>query len=229
LIDDVELWNAEIELLDPISYEKKDVELVEAVNTAFDHRPDYKAAIIDLKNKDISVIFYRNNMLPTLDLTGSYLLNGIGKNYEKDLGHIGGGKYPDWAIGVSVKFPFFSDEEKGKYEKSKYDKEQTLLAFQRLEQKIILEVRDAVRNVHIAYRMLEASKKSMEAQAKNYEAQETRFRAGLVSTHDILNHQERLALAELSYIRSIVEYNVKLIELAKAKGVTLIEDNIRVE
>jgi outer membrane protein TolC len=77
--------------------------------------------------------------------------------------------------------------------------------------------------------MLEASKKSMEAQAKNYEAQETRFRAGLVSTHDILNHQERLALAELSYIRSIVEYNVKLIELAKAKGVTLIEDNIRVE
>ena len=36
---------------------------------------------------------------------------------------------------------------------------------------------------------------------KNYEAQETRFRAGLVSTHDILDYQEKLARAEVNYAR----------------------------
>jgi outer membrane protein TolC len=229
LIDDVELWNAEIELLDPISYEKKDVELVEAVNTAFDHRPDYKAAIIDLKNKDISVIFYRNNMLPTLDLAASYGLNGLGREYAKDMDNLGSGKYPDWTIGVNFKLPLFSDKEKGEYEKSKFEKARALIAFKRLEQKIVLEVRNAVRDVDINYKKVEASRISKEAETKNYEAQESRFRAGLVSTLDMLIYLERLAKAELAFARSVIDYKISLAELARVKGTILSEDNITLE
>jgi len=229
LIDDVELWTATIVLLDKLGYEKRDLNVVEACSTAFQYRPDYEAAKLNLKNKDISVIYYKNNMLPTLDLVGSYGLNGLGKNFEKDMGHMGGGKYPDWIIGVSAKLPLFSDEEKGKYEKSKYDKTQALISFQRLEEKIILEVREAVRDVVTRYNILKASLKSKEAQEKNYEAQETRFRAGLVSTHDIVDYQEKLARAQLNYVLSVVDYNISLADFAKAQGTTLVEEGVKID
>ncbi len=229
LIDDVELWNSTIVLLDKMDYEKTELNVIKSVEIAFARRPDYQAANLNLKNKDISVVYYRNGMLPTLDLQGSYGLNGLAKNFEKDLGNIGGGKYPDWTVGVAASMPLFADEEKGKYEKSKYDKQQTLISFQRLEEKIIQEVREAVRNVATAYDTLEASLKSLRAQEKNYEAQETRFKAGLVSTHDIVDYQERLARAELSYVQSITDYKVSLAALAKAQGTTLIDEGVSIQ
>ena len=229
LVDDPGLWNASIVLLDELKYEKREPDLIEAITKAFVHRPDYEAAKLDLKNRDITVIYNRNGMLPTLDLTGSLGFNGLGNTYEKDLGHVGGGKYQDWMVGASVKMPLFNDEEKGKYEKAKFEKQQALIAFKRLEQKMILEVRDAVRTIDIKYRMLEASQKSRKAEAENYDAQDTRFRAGLVSTLDMRDYQERLARAEANLVKSEIDYNVALLDLSKAQGTMLIEDNIKIE
>jgi outer membrane protein TolC len=229
LVNDVELWNADILLTDVIAYDRKRVDIIDSLDKAFRHRPDYEAARIDLKNKDISVVYYRNGMLPIVDLVGSYGFNGLAKNFEKDMGVLGSGMYQDWTIGVSVKLPLESADEKGKYEKSKLEKQQALLSFKRLEQKIILEVRDAVRDVDIKWRILEASVKSKDAEMKNYEAQSARFKAGLVSTHDIIDYQEKLARAEVNYAASVIDYNKAFIELAKAEGMTLEYDNIKVE
>ncbi len=229
LINDVELWNADIVLLDKIDYRKEPADIVASLDRAFKHRPDYEAARIDLKNRDISVVYYKNGVLPIVDVSGSYGLNGLGKNFELGMNKLGSGLYDDWYVGVAVKVPLANDEAKGKYQKSKLEKEQALVAFKRLEQKIILEVRNAVRDVEIRYRVLEASIKNLESERKNYEAQETRFRAGLVSTHDILDYQEKLARAEVNYVGSVIEYDQTIVELAKAEGTTLLNDNIKIE
>jgi outer membrane protein TolC len=229
MVNDQELWNCDIILLDSIAYKERKVDIIGSLERSFIHRPDYEAAKIDLKNKDISVIYYRNGTLPIVDLVGSYGFNGLAKNFEKDMGILGSGMYQDWSIGVSVKMPLGNDDAKGKYQKSQLEKQQALISFKRLEQKIILEVRNAVRDVDIKYRVLEASIKNKDAEIKNYEAQSARFRAGLVSTHDIIDFQEKLARAEVNYAASVIDYNKALIELAKVEGMMLIEDNIKME
>ena len=229
LVDDPAFWNARITLIDELSYEKTELKLTDEILKAFGHRPDYETAKLDLKNKDISVVYYKNGMLPQMDLVGTYGLNGLGKTIEKDWGHVGGGHYPDWSVGVNFTMPLGSDKERGQYRQSKLEKEQAIIGFKELEHNIILQVRDAVRNVGVTYRMLAASKKSKEAEEKNYEAQETRFRAGLVSTLDIVIYQERLARAQVNYAKSVIDYNTALIELAKAEGMTLINDGITIE
>ena len=229
LVDDPVLWNAHIVLLEGLEYEKRSVDLPEAIKTAFVYRPDYEAAKIELRNRDISVVFNANGMLPTINLLASLGLNGLDAIYSKDLAHVGGGKYNNWSVGVNVDVPLIGDENRGKYEKSKSEKEQALLAFQRLEQKIILDVRNAVRDIDINYRKLEASKISKESEDQNYAAQELRFQSGLVSTLDIVIYQERLAKAEVSYVKSIIDYNVSLIELSRAQGTMLSDDNITLE
>ena len=51
----------------------------------------------------------------------------------------------------------------------------------------------------------------------------------MVSTLDIVVYQERLAEAQTNYIKAVTDYRIAEIELAKAKGTTLIEDNITIE
>ena len=229
LVDDPALWNARIVLLEGLDYDKSVVDLPEAIRTAFIYRPDYEAAKIDLRSRDIAIVVTSNGMLPTINLLASFGLNGLDAIYAKDLANIGGGKYNNWTVGFSVDVPLIGDENRGKYERSKSEKEQALLAFQRLEQKIILDVRNVVRDIDINYRKLEASKISKESEDLNYAAQELRFSAGLVSTLDIVIYQERLARAEVSYVKSIIDYNVSLIELSRAQGTMLLDDNITLE
>ena len=106
---------------------------------------------------------------------------------------------------------------------------QALLELKRLEQNIILEVRDKVRVVDIQYRQVEAAKLLEEKQNKNYKAQEERYKAGQLSTHDLLDYRFRLAMAELDYIKALIDYNVALIELDKAQGLTLVKNDIKLE
>jgi Outer membrane protein len=229
LVDDPTLWNSRIVLLEGLDYQKREVDLPEAIKTAFIYRPDYEAAKIDLRNRDIAVVVNTNGMLPTINMLASFGLNGLDAVYAKDLRNVGGGKYNNWTVGFNVDVPLIGDENRGKYEKSKSEKEQALLAFQRLEQRMILDVRNVVRDIDINYRKLEASKISKESEDLNYTAQEIRFKAGLVSTLDIVIYQERLARAEVSYIKSIIDYNVSLIELSRAQGTMLYDDNIILE
>lgn len=229
VIDDPEYWNASIKLLDSIPYEEEKVSLSDAIKKAFEYRPDYKSAKLDLKNRDISVIFNRNGLFPTIDMTASYGLNGLAKNYGKDLGHVGGAKYDDWLVALNVKVPLGWDEERGKYNKAVLEKEQALIRFKQLEEKIIIEVRDVVRRIGMNYKMVAASIKSRDAQDKQYKAQVKRFEAGLVSTHDMLDFQDKLTSAEAVYVKSMVDYNTVLVELARVQGTMLEEEGIEIK
>ena len=94
---------------------------------------------------------------------------------------------------------------------------------------MILEVRDKIREVDTLYRQVKASEVAKEKEAQNYAAQEKRYMAGQVSTHDLLEYRFQLAEAELDYIKALIDYNIALIHLEKAEGLTLVKNNITLE
>jgi len=227
LVDDPEVWNAKIELIDQPELLQEDVDLLKSLQDAFIYRPDYQAAKVDLENRDIKIRVAKNALLPTVDLTGSLGLNGLGKDYASALGKANP-DYPDWGVGVKFSLPWGTGD-RAKYDQKKLEKTQALLSFKRLEQKIILDVRDKVRMAKTQYRQVEVAKLSKEKETQNYEAQKERYAAGQVSTHDILDYQDKLAQSELDYFRALVDYNVALIGLDKSQGLTLIKNNIKIE
>ena len=229
LVDDPKLWNAEIVPLDRPEFKVEPVDLIESLKQAFQYRPNYKAAKIDLESEDIRLKVKKNALLPTIDLVGSFGLNGLNRDYGDVLSDLGSGDYRDWSAGVEISFPWGNKEAKGNYEKAKLTKAQLLITFARLEQTIILEVRDAVRGVDLAQREVDASRKRKETETRRYEAIERRFREGLVSTHDMLDYQEDLSAAEVNYIQALIDYNKAVITLDKKIGMTLVKNNITLE
>lgn len=228
LVDDPELWNAQILPIDQPELLVEKVNLVESLENAFQYRPDYISKNIELKSKDIKIKVAKNNVYPAVDLIGSFGLNGLGDKYREALRSIDDRDYRDWGVGIKVSIPWGGGD-RADFDKKKLEKMQALLELKRLEQNIILEVRDRVRAIDIQYRQVEASRLLEEKQSKNYKAQEKRYRAGQLSTHDLLEYRFRLAMAELEHIKALIDYNVALIELDKAQGLTLVKNDVTLE
>lgn len=225
LVNNPELWNAHIEPLDMPGFQKESIDLMESLKQAFEFRPDYEAAKIELKNQNIRIQVKENALLPTVDLVGSVGLNGLDETYDGALK----ADYKDWGMGVEISFPWGNKEAEGDFRKAKLTKEQLLIAFERLQQRIILEVRDGVRGVDITQQQIETAKERVDTETTRYEAIEKRFREGLVSAHDILEYQEDLSSAETGYIQSLIDYSTAKIELEKIVGLTLVKSNIQLE
>lgn len=227
LINDPEAWNAKIELIDKPEFKPEEVNLLTCLKNAFALRPDYQSAGIDLKNRDIKIQVAKNALLPTVDLVGSYGLNGLEKSYGKAAQNANT-NYIDWFAGLEVSIPWGSGD-RAKFDQRKLEKMQAILSFKRLEQNIMLEVRDKVREVRVQRRQVEVSRLSREKETQNYNAQKERYAAGQVSTHDILDYQDKLAKAELDYAKALIDYNIALINLDQSQGVTLAKNNIKLE
>lgn len=228
LAEDPEIWNARLELIDKPEFKVQEISLTESLEIAFKNRPDYQAKIIDLKNRDIKIKVAENDIFPSIDLTGSLGLNGLGKGYRDSLDDTVSNRNKDWGFGVAVSMPW-GGEERAKYNQRRLEKIQALIETKDLEQNIILEVRDKVREVDIQRRQVEAAKVSREKETKNYEAQKERYAAGQVSTHDILDYQDNLSQAELDYVKALIDYGSAIINLDKAQGLTLVKNDITIE
>lgn len=225
LIDDPQLWNAHIEPLDRPQLEQGPVDLLESLKTAFGYRPDYEAAKIELKNQNIRILVKENAALPTIDLVGSFGANGLDKDYEGALK----ADYKKWSTGVKISLPWGNKEAKADFEKADLVKKQLLISFERLQQRIILEVRDAVRGTNTARQKIATAKKRMDTETARYEAIERRFREGLVSAHDMLEYQEDLSSAETGYIQSLIDYSASQINLEKTMGTILVKSDIKLK
>ncbi|MBN1522196.1 MAG: TolC family protein [Candidatus Aureabacteria bacterium] len=224
LVSDPEMWNAEVFLTDKPEFVKKTVSLKDALMTAFENRPDYKAYLLNIKNSDILLMLAENSTLPELDLMGSLALNGLDEEYRDTV--------EDLSIDrrqflIGLKFTkTFGEEDDARFEQQKLQKAQLLLGLKKLEQAIILDVRDRVREIDIQSRQLQASDLSLEKEKKNYAAQKERYMAGEISTHDMLDYQDSLSQAELDYLKALIDYNVAVIQLECAQGTTLTSNNI---
>ncbi len=227
LVDDPEVWNAKLELIDKPEFKVEEADLLQSLKSAFEYRPDYYSAKIDLKSRDIKIATSKNALLPTVDLIGSFGLNGLGKDYQDALEKVNS-DYTDWSVGVKFSLPWGSGD-RAKYDQRKLEKAQALLSFRRLEQNIILEIRDKVRLVKARKQHVDVAKLSKQKETENYEAQQERYAAGQISTHDMLDYQDKLAQAELDYVNALIEYNIALINLDKSQGLTLAKNDIKLE
>lgn len=227
MVDDPQLWNARLELLEEPQADICRANIIESLERAFEFRPDYQAMKIALANRDIAIKVTRNALLPTLDLIGSFGLNGLDESFQDAWNDLETDR-KEWMIGARLTVPWGGGD-RARHHKSQWEKVQALLQMKRLEQTIVFEVRDRVRDVDIQFRQMEASRLSAAKETLHYNAQHERYTSGQISTHDMLDYQNRLATARLDFVKALIDYQVAIIRLDQAEGMTLAKNNISLE
>ncbi|NIM90219.1 MAG: TolC family protein [Candidatus Aminicenantes bacterium] len=241
--------DVEVVPVDKPTYEKKEVTLEEALRIALENRPDLKASKIDVKSKEISLSYAKNQLLPDLSLRASYWSPGIsgtqllyqdndplsgvvidtvpGTSSEalKDTFNF---RYKNWFVGVTLSIPLNTFLSRAEYAQAKTDLDQSVLRLKNQEQQIFLEIKTAVRAVQTNYKRVEAYRVARELAEEKLEAEEKKFKVGLTTNYIVLQYQRDLADAQSAELRAVIDYNLSLAGLDKALGITLENRNIKI-
>jgi outer membrane protein TolC len=180
----------------------------------------------------------RNDVLPSLDLQASYGWGGVGGKGETEdpvtgdpiivddgfpdsVDQIVDRDFPNWRLGVQLGIPIGNNAAQGRLAERRFEHERGRIEMAALQQDIIAQVRVAVRALEDGAAAVEAAIASQQLAARNLEAEQTKFDNGLSTNYQVLEIQEDLAQAELTLIRSYLDYRRANIGYLYATGTLL--------
>jgi outer membrane protein TolC len=191
------------------------------IETAFNSRPDYMQMQIDLKNKQIARNVARNRRLPELNLTGSAGRSGLGESHSDAWHELNTYDYHNYEVGLELEFPLQNRAARYRYKQAILQFEKSELTLKNLENLIILEIRNAVRNIQTDLKHVTATQSTVEAEKAKLDSESQRYRVGLSTSFNVLTFQKDYAEGLMHLIQSKISFNQDLIELERAKGTLL--------
>ena len=198
---------------------------------AFQMRPDYRQALLDLQKRQINVVFSRNQTLPRLDLVASFGVNGIDTSLADSIQRASGQANYNytWSTGIVGSLPIPNREARGQLETSKLEVAKGLVDLKRLEQAILIEADNAAGQIDTTRKRIEATTMARDFAEKTLEAAQARLASGTSTTFEVLQFQRDLATAEINQIRARADHIRAIAAYARATGLTLAKNGISIE
>jgi outer membrane protein TolC len=210
--------------LERAAYQARRFEVPHEVREALVNRPDYLAAVVGIRNRNLELVVAKNAQLPLVDVSGTLSMNGLGRATEDAWDTMKTNHFHDWTATVDVEVPLGNREAKAGYLQARLANVKSLLELKNLEHDIIITVKAAVRQVDTNLQRIRSTRLARVLAQERLEAEQEKFNVGTAQILDVLEAQTLLAEAESSERRAIVDYNKSLISLEQAKG-TLLERN----
>jgi outer membrane protein TolC len=225
----------------------EEINLNNAIKETLLNRPDYLGKQKELENKNILVKYRENQLYPTVDLVGSLGLNGLsgnavnvtsgtfqgrskyGGDYGQALSDTLSTKYFNWEIGVNFSYPLGNRSAKSQLSASRLEKAQLILSIRDIEKGIIVEVREAVRQLKTDIKRIHASKVARKLAEEKLKAEEKKFEVGLSTSFNVLKFQEDLAEEQGNEIKALIDYNKSKIRLRQVMATTLKANDIKLQ
>ena len=213
--------------------------LRESTLIALKNRPDYLARKKELDNKNIQVKFNENQLYPTLDLVASFGLNGISGretspgssrlegNLGRSIERAFSGDLPAFEGGLLFKYPLGNRDAESRLAVSKLETAQLLMDIKDLEKTIVLEVREAARQITTDRKRVQAARIARRLAKEKLIAEEKKFEVGLSTSFEVLTFQTDLVEEESKELKAVIDFNKSKINLRKVLATTLEEYDIR--
>jgi outer membrane protein len=209
---------------------------------ALEKRPDIEQVRLDLKSKNIEVRYYRNQLLPDLQLTASYFtkgLSGTPRDVNIDLfagdsatagavGNLGDSLrdvlkslYKNYSIGLQLNIPLFNTSAKANLTQARLSLAQSLLTLRKTESTIYSEVKQIIMDLETTAMIVEANRISRELADQKLAAEQKKLSVGLSTNYQVLQYQRDFANAQIAELKSLIDYSLTLSRVNRVLGTTL--------
>ena len=205
--------------------------MLEAVRQLFDvqdswskgltQRPDFAEAKLNVEQQGIQLKYYRNQLFPELDLVGSYGYNGGGQEFSDAFGQYATANRPYYSYGAQLSIPLSNAKARNNLKAGKATEQQLLLRLKQLEQNVMVQIDDAVKQAQSAWESVDATKQTRTYAAAALDAEQKKYAVGKSTTFTVLQLQNNLTAARSQEIRALANYNEALANLAQQEGSTL--------
>jgi len=191
-------------------------------------RPDLLQAKLTLEQQGIQLKYDYNQIFPELDLVGSYGFNGAGKEFSDAFGQYAQGNRPYYSYGGQMSVPLDNLKARSVYKSDKAVEQQDLLRLKQLEQNVMVEIDDAVKQAQSALESVDATKQARVYAEAALDAEQKKYSVGKSTTFTVLQLQNNLTAARSQEIRALANYQEALTNLAQQEGTTLERRNVDV-
>lgn len=209
------IQSGELELADDLRYEKASPELAEAVRTAYENRADLYLAEYELRLQKESVTVAKSEYWP--QAYGTFVQGWSRPDPHSQMldrwGHY-------WTTGVTMEWPLFSGlgrEGRIMQERAIYRQKQYLL--KNTEQKVFLEVQQAVLNYQDAEEFVDSQKLNMNRASEGLRLAEVGYREGVNTRVELTDARAALTRASGLYYQSLYQHTLARLNLQFATGI----------
>jgi len=197
------------------------LEMYDALKTAVDKRPDLQVARLNLEKQQIQLKFDFNQLFPSLDVFGTYGLNGLDPTFSGAYNDIARTRNPQTTYGLALTFPLSMWSERNNYKATQAAKAQAIQAFKRLEEQIEQEVEVQVRLLRTFWEAIPLNREYTLYEEQALEAEQKKLAVGKSTSFDVLKVSSDLTTAQSVEVTTLRDYNQAKAELAYRNGTTL--------
>ena len=222
ITDNYSQWHdLDIEPLATLAATRQMFDVQDSWNKGLTQRPDLKQAKLDVEQQGIQLKYSFNQIFPELDLVGSYGFNGQGSEFHHTFGQIDEGNAPFYSYGAQLSIPLSNAKARNSYKAGKATAQQILLRLKQLEQNVMVNIDNAVKQAQSSYESVDATRQARTYAEVALNAEQGKYSAGKSTTFIVLQLQNNLTSARSQEIRALADYNEALANLALQEGDTL--------
>jgi outer membrane protein len=233
----------------PDDFTPYDIDVEGAVSRAFEHRPELAQADKEIERSEVQRAYSRNQRLPALD--GIFRFGQSGLAGDKNLqacrfsstplacqsapnafpGDFGDSvddyeDYPQYVAGARLSIPIPNTTARANANRSDLELSRAQTNKHRLEQQIVIQVRQAARNLAASQEGIVAARSAREAAAEQLRAEQVRLQYGESTPFDVLQREEALVARERDEIGAFRAYRISVTALDRSQGTILRNRNI---
>ncbi len=240
--------NVRIEPADIPEYQETELDIERLKKAAYENRPDYHAAKIQIENNKRRLAYNKNQLRPKFDIESSIKLKAIrgnaqtvgfgstslpespfGGDASDALGDMASGKYYDFSIGLVAEYPLYNRAGKSRVASNMLELNISETRLLKLKQAIDIELFKATRDIETARQRIRATKASRFFAEKKLSAEVEKYDVGISTSFTVLEYQNDLAAQKSREIKAITDYIKAVARLELATGSVLKNRNISFE
>jgi len=231
-----DLWQKVIVPTDSADFVAYKADLNRSIDAALRYRPELEQYDLQMQENDVSYAVDKNQKKWQLDAVGSFgtvgvagpqsytynaltqnetanipnsLVGGIGTAYQTLFSQ----GFMNWMVGVNIQIPLRNRSLEGQLGQLQVQKKQLLMNRKSQEQKIAVQIRNAVDDLESNKQKVETAKVARQLAEAQLDAENKRFQAGMSSNFLILQRQNDLFTAQAAELQASVAYKKAIITL----------------
>jgi outer membrane protein TolC len=224
-----EIWQKMIVPEDTADFVDYKADLEGSIESALKNRPELQQYDLQMQENGVNYALDQSMKKWQVDAVASF--GTVGVNFDNGVGGIGttyetlftkGLK--NWFFGFNLQIPLRSRSLEGQLAQLKVQKSQLSMNRRNQEQKIAVQIRNAVDDLESNRQKVEAARVSRQLAEAQLDAEQKRFKVGMSQNFLVLQRQTDLSTAQGAELQALVAYRKSIIALQQ-NMYTLLESN----
>lgn len=201
----------------------------DSYSSAFQNNPDYLTRRAQAVAENVRLAYAKNQLLPQLDLKGSYGLNGLGETPAHSFDDVERSQFEAWSVGVEMRIPVTGGiKERNEYKAAKLAKQKALVGLKEIEVQVGNALNTSILKVKNLRQSIDSYRSVINFHQELLETQLARLEVGVVDSRAVLETEEKLFEAKVAVLENMVQYQKALLELELIKGAVLLNRGLEI-